>query len=111
MQAVTPGEMNPSALAAPEDTHNAHHAHVSHFSTSSQDVHPYGYQLGHEESRERLEQIRREHEDRTAREYEDAGTPRLRSEAFHEAEEEDETEGSAGAGPEVEIMQASPKRT
>jgi hypothetical protein len=122
MQAVPPGEMNNNSalLAAPEE-HNTHHAHVSHFSTSSQDVHPYGYQLGHEESRERLEQIRREHEDRAARELEDAGTPRLGSEAFHQEEEYENQDGSeglieregattGGAGVEVEITQASPTR-
>lgn len=118
------GEMNPSALA-PEE-HLAHHAHVSHFSTSSQDVHPYGYQLGHEESRERLEQIRREYEDRAARfaeeggEMEEAvGTPRLGSEAFHEGEAE--SEGFVGGaeakvngsdkGKAVEVKEETPRKS
>lgn len=80
-------EMNPSALVPDEGL--AHHAHVSHFSTSSRDVHPYGFQLGHEDSKERLEQIRREHDERergtaaaTDDEDEECGAPMLGSIAF-----------------------------
>jgi len=79
-------EMNPSALAPDEGLE--HHAHVSHFSTSSRDVHPYGFQLGHEDSKEQLEQIRREHERErvaaapTQDDEEGYSTPKLGSIAF-----------------------------